>query len=145
MVGVTAVGSWSGIFLFRQKTAYEMRISDWSSDVCSSDLGARKRGDWDHVEVRRAVGARAARDEAAAVEQHERALDAEAAKVDLRGAIAVVRPIGRGLVAGEARIGREPLQHRLDVDEPGVLDLLGRYDRCRTDADRKGTRRNSRH
>src|SRR3546814_5727577 len=25
-------------FLFKQKTAYEMRISDWSSDVCSSDL-----------------------------------------------------------------------------------------------------------
>src|SRR3546814_3296607 len=125
-----------------------MRISDWSSDVCSSDLiravaffgnalpnaesktfiigpgdeiddachcvgaidrrcavlediGARKRGDWDHVEVRRAVGARAARDEAAAVEQHARALDAEAAKVDLRGAIAVVRPIGRGLRSEE--------------------------------------------
>src|SRR3546814_4964141 len=29
-------------FFFKQKTAYEMRISDWSSDVCSSDLiGAR--------------------------------------------------------------------------------------------------------
>src|SRR3546814_4451182 len=27
-----------GIFFFKQKTAYEMRISDWSSDVCSSDL-----------------------------------------------------------------------------------------------------------
>src|SRR3546814_7971580 len=27
------------VFLFKQKTAYEMRISDWSSDVCSSDLG----------------------------------------------------------------------------------------------------------
>src|SRR3546814_7051494 len=27
------------IFFFKQKTAYEMRISDWSSDVCSSDLG----------------------------------------------------------------------------------------------------------
>src|SRR3546814_2279123 len=26
------------IFCFKQKTAYEMRISDWSSDVCSSDL-----------------------------------------------------------------------------------------------------------
>src|SRR3546814_8295409 len=26
-------------FFFKQKTAYEMRISDWSSDVCSSDLG----------------------------------------------------------------------------------------------------------
>src|SRR3546814_10319072 len=29
------------IFFFKQKTAYEMRISDWSSDVCSSDLDAR--------------------------------------------------------------------------------------------------------
>src|SRR3546814_10080155 len=28
-------------FFFKQKTAYEMRISDWSSDVCSSDLHAR--------------------------------------------------------------------------------------------------------
>src|SRR3546814_7695558 len=27
-------------FFFKQKTAYEMRISDWSSDVCSSDLSA---------------------------------------------------------------------------------------------------------
>src|SRR3546814_15655503 len=34
-------------FFFKQKTAYEMRISDWSSDVCSSDLwsgGARPTG-----------------------------------------------------------------------------------------------------
>src|SRR3546814_4378611 len=37
-------------FFFKQKTAYEMRISDWSSDVCSSDLvmrikdGLRGRG-----------------------------------------------------------------------------------------------------
>src|SRR3546814_8507180 len=29
------------VFLFKQKTAYEMRISDWSSDVCSSDLNQR--------------------------------------------------------------------------------------------------------
>src|SRR3546814_3418511 len=28
-------------FFFKQKTAYEMRISDWSSDVCSSDLWLR--------------------------------------------------------------------------------------------------------
>src|SRR3546814_3732652 len=39
-------------FFFKQKTAYEMRISDWSSDVCSSDLrdlqpglGPRRQGD----------------------------------------------------------------------------------------------------
>src|SRR3546814_16964933 len=30
------------LFVFKQKTAYEMRISDWSSDVCSSDLGTSK-------------------------------------------------------------------------------------------------------
>src|SRR3546814_1181918 len=29
-------------FFFKQKTAYEMRISDWSSDVCSSDLLTRR-------------------------------------------------------------------------------------------------------
>src|SRR3546814_2426167 len=32
-------------FFFKQKTAYEMRISDWSSDVCSSDLAGRRRPD----------------------------------------------------------------------------------------------------
>src|SRR3546814_7417675 len=31
------------VFFFKQKTAYEMRISDWSSDVCSSDLEAPRR------------------------------------------------------------------------------------------------------
>src|SRR3546814_6836663 len=35
MAWLLAVGVF---FLFKQKTAYEMRISDWSSDVCSSDL-----------------------------------------------------------------------------------------------------------
>src|SRR3546814_10179264 len=34
----TVVAFVSLIFFFKQKTAYEMRISDWSSDVCSSDL-----------------------------------------------------------------------------------------------------------
>src|SRR3546814_10671853 len=29
-------------FVFKQKTAYELRISDWSSDVCSSDLSAMR-------------------------------------------------------------------------------------------------------
>src|SRR3546814_9647665 len=32
------------VFFFKQKTAYEMRISDWSSDVCSSDLAASGSG-----------------------------------------------------------------------------------------------------
>src|SRR3546814_3473315 len=39
------------ILFFKQKTAYEMRISDWSSDVCSSDLGDRRRGGRIHHEA----------------------------------------------------------------------------------------------
>src|SRR3546814_9992062 len=39
-------------FFFKQKTAYEMRISDWSSDVCSSDLEADA---FDHVGIERAL------------------------------------------------------------------------------------------
>src|SRR3546814_14183080 len=36
------------MFFFKHKTAYELRISDWSSDVCSSDLGG---GDIDVVDT----------------------------------------------------------------------------------------------
>src|SRR3546814_4824351 len=35
---------WLGVCCFKQKTAYEVRISDWSSDVCSSDLWPDCRG-----------------------------------------------------------------------------------------------------
>src|SRR3546814_6311531 len=35
-------------FFFKQKTAYEMRISDWSSDVCSSDLRRQRIADHRH-------------------------------------------------------------------------------------------------
>src|SRR3546814_674602 len=35
-----------GVFFFKHKTAYEMRISDWSSDVCSSDLPYREIFRW---------------------------------------------------------------------------------------------------
>src|SRR3546814_9617509 len=41
----SGVASWYVVcFFFKQKTAYEMRISDWSSDVCSSDLGVHSHG-----------------------------------------------------------------------------------------------------
>src|SRR3546814_5246328 len=54
-------------FFFKQKTAYEMRISDWSSDVCSSDLSvggvagttAEAIGRASRVVLGRAAGARA--------------------------------------------------------------------------------------
>src|SRR3546814_2069640 len=42
-------------FFFKQKTAYEMRISDWSSDVCSSDLGGIRRRPAVRFLVRRGI------------------------------------------------------------------------------------------
>src|SRR3546814_3700509 len=48
-------------FFFKQKTAYEMRISDWSSDVCSSDLSVAassgKTGGGTRLRALRVVGA----------------------------------------------------------------------------------------
>src|SRR3546814_6081529 len=49
------------LFFFKQKTAYEMRISDWSSDVCSPDLLAH----------RRRLGADAQKDRAEQQEGHD--------------------------------------------------------------------------
>src|SRR3546814_4517874 len=44
-------------FVFKQKTAYEMRISDWSSDVCSSDLAVAVLAPEGHARLhRRGVG-----------------------------------------------------------------------------------------
>src|SRR3546814_5839416 len=44
-------------FFFKQKTAYDMRISDWSSDVCSSDLVGYKGNIQYAIAVQRAGGA----------------------------------------------------------------------------------------
>src|SRR3546814_1285476 len=38
----------TSLLFFKQKTAYEMRISDWSSDVCSSDLAGGRTG-WENA------------------------------------------------------------------------------------------------
>src|SRR3546814_8919132 len=56
-------------FCFKQKTAYEMRISDWSSDVCSSDLGRMATFAAQHVDCRQHVR-RAVEQRAVEVEQH---------------------------------------------------------------------------
>src|SRR3546814_2408631 len=52
----------TSFFFFKQKTAYEMRISDWSSDVCSSDLWTHRFHEarqWPIVEALRSLGATA--------------------------------------------------------------------------------------
>src|SRR3546814_14518902 len=62
-------------FFFKQKTAYEMRISDWSSDVCSSDLAA-----WELERQRDEVARTAARREAERRESDRRAAEQQAAE-----------------------------------------------------------------
>src|SRR3546814_8006552 len=50
------VGRYNDLLFFQQKTAYEMRIIDWSSDVCSSDLSQARRAGleqgWDIGEIK---------------------------------------------------------------------------------------------
>src|SRR3546814_4917434 len=46
-------------FFFKQKTAYEVRISDWSSDVCSSDLEDGDVCSTDQIRPRRRIARRA--------------------------------------------------------------------------------------
>src|SRR3546814_9706051 len=74
-------------FFFKQKTAYEMRISDWSSDVCSSDLGrprsakslhtARNRTRIGGIRTNRAAAARRARTTTIVVREGSRPAAAE--------------------------------------------------------------------
>src|SRR3546814_6217470 len=131
----TGVHVWSttgrGVCCFKQKTAYEMRISDWSSDVCSSDLNLVK------PELpERPVGYRPVSDlegELAAAQAYEK----EKARLE-----AVI-----------AQAGEEPaVPVAPNVD---VADLEGRAEAARSakqaqasrlaELDRKSTRLNSSH
>src|SRR3546814_4785815 len=53
-------------FFFKQKTAYEMRISDWSSDVCSSDLWGWPAANWSAAWASRVKGRVMCQEKAAA-------------------------------------------------------------------------------
>src|SRR3546814_5633625 len=108
---------------FKQKTAYALRISDWSSDVCSSDLLPPVHDIGDRLGLlaesdrQEAAGQRI---EGAAVADLARLQDAADAPDDLGG--------------GEAQ--------RLVDDNPPVDRRLGRQQDL-VDGDRKSTRRNS--
>src|SRR3546814_11778978 len=83
------------VFFFKQKTAYEMRISDWSSDVCSSDLPVAQEG-----QVAVDGGARALQLVAQACHGHrvarglEDAVQREDAFVSVHGAIMARERLG---------------------------------------------------
>src|SRR3546814_8249694 len=74
------------IFLFKQKTAYEMRISDWSSDVCSSDLAVIGHGaaDGQQIAMEQPGGEQLADDEADAPRIAEIIHVAGAVRIDAR-------------------------------------------------------------
>src|SRR3546814_19220204 len=107
-------------FFFKQKTAYEMRISDWSSDVCSSDLEpdvaparSARRSD---ISVDRAVERDLAAERSAAA-VHEAVEDRIIA-----GADEIPRRTGRqkiDVAAGRRGIGRDPVDHILRLGDGG--------------------------
>src|SRR3546814_9654414 len=88
---------WVCFLFFKQKTAYEMRISDWSSDVCSSDLEQPYR---DGV----IVGAVVIEQRAIVVEGQEGA-SAGTVRLDQRGAQMVGGPAFAR--SAERRVGKE--------------------------------------
>src|SRR3546814_8638773 len=115
------------VFVFKQKTADEWRISDWSSDGCSSDLGGSQFGRRHLVRQtrRRHLERGGEVEDHLAVLAHDDAAVREAAPVE----IAVDAEMQRlGLVAAAQEIGVER------------MDLLAGID-----GDRKSTRLNSSH
>src|SRR3546814_9416016 len=115
-------------FLFKRKTAYEMRISDWSSDVCSSDLIARGR--YADVQLRS--------DDIVQLGAPTRALE-----------ILVNADVGLGPDVRQARRSGQPRpdgprdrQNRTVHLQPVLLDTRGEGE---DKADRKSTRLNSSH
>src|SRR3546814_5740942 len=85
------------VFFFKQKTAYEMRISDWSSDVCSSDLG-------EHVHTHNLELVDFERDPAFCRDARPVPLLPEARRATFQG---YVRPDGRVGRSEERRVGKE--------------------------------------
>src|SRR3546814_4401255 len=88
-------------FFFKQKTAYEMRISDWSSDVCSSDLedvGEDRQRGGHHERGTQAHDAAGGDDHRGGIgHRGDQRADEEEAEADLQGA----------LRSEERRVGKE--------------------------------------
>src|SRR3546814_3720707 len=128
------------MIFFKQKTAYEMRISDWSSDVCSSDLRRDHRlaCRLDHIEQRVEIGAARGLAEFADVGAGDEGA-AVAAQHDRLDAIVGERGLEM-LLEAPADVPRQRVDGRIvDDDDGDVAGLLHR------DADRKSTSLNSSH
>src|SRR3546814_1030125 len=105
-------------FFFKQKTAYEMRISDWSSDVCSSDLDQDRAALACHLVIDRDGALKSWRFTRAVIRCVAN-LAYEDAQAAINGTIAhpltkdVLRPLwGAWAALAKARDKREPLEDR---------------------------------
>src|SRR3546814_16793809 len=117
------------LFCFKQKTAYEMRISDWSSDVCSSDLTAsiyktasaratKNKADLTALAAK-AGGASEAADAYLAWGDYARA--AELSRAALKQTTAEPGQVNTRLGIGSARAGT------VDADRQGVAAVTGSW------------------
>src|SRR3546814_3661824 len=123
-------------FFFKQKTAYEMRISDWSSDVCSSDLGV-------------ADGAQHARMFTAQIAQQGGLVAGNVRHRDIIQ-IAVGASEDRGRLFFKRHRRELSLLQQFRQARTAIEQLLGRSvevraDLCESRQDRKSTRLNSSH
>src|SRR3546814_6608899 len=125
------------LLFFKQKTAYEMRISDWSSDVCSSDLAYHglPKDDARHS-ARFADQVRHGDPEYDSEHAYFELLQELGKEVDLRVVVDVISGASAGGINGII-LGRA-LAHDLRIDHFRDLWL-------RASEDRKSTRLNSSH
>src|SRR3546814_8630206 len=110
-------------FFFKQKTAYEMRISDWSSDVCSSDLDDRRVAKLERlVQLKVGVACNPALDEVGG-----RGFD----DVDPRQSVSGEVLKGKG----SARGGKElaAIQGRQDIAQPTYHDARDQIGRAKSE------------
>src|SRR3546814_4368134 len=128
------------MFVFKQKTAYEMRISDWSSGVCSSDLI-----DASHIAAVRLRVAPLVRD----------LCDKKQIATGLEGKFSVYHAASIGLVRGKAGLAEftdetvnDPLMRQVRERVQAVADPAMPEDSVHVEVsmqDRKSTRLNSSH
>src|SRR3546814_2535210 len=138
------------VFFFKQKTAYEMRISDWRSDVCSSDLAAGRQPRHRRDDDRGDGGGPGRQPDAQPLRQRDDGDDADRPASDRRPGIRQ-RQDARRLRPGAGAVHRHAAaQHRGPAGREEISRGLRimTAERLPTDwksEDRKSTRLNSSH
>src|SRR3546814_2263687 len=123
-------------FFFKQKTAYEMRISDWSSDVCSSDLKNGSRTEFDPLKLQGSLQL-ALRKRPVSAE----AMDAAIHRIEQK----LLSSGEREVMSGQ--IGELVMRELKKLDKIGYIRFASVYKSFEdiAELDRKSTRLNSSH